>query len=1097
MLHRIFSVDARQKTEYFFRKIQKYLSEGKRIVLIVPEQMSVTYEAALASLCPSSSNFLLEVLNFSRLPNRVFRETGGLSFRPVDKTGKLLMLFRALQSLDGELKQLRLRADRPSAVEKIYTQLREFEDFGVSCEQLEELSRLARSEDNLTLSLKLSDLALIQRRYRELMNVSFDDSVSEARRLQEVLAKHRFFEGYYIFIDGFYDFTSDQYALMRRMAVQAEEMYVGLFASQKDLEGEGFSQRAAKAAKKIALMSDRDNLRDLFLPENQRIPPELLHLSRHLFSDRQVYPGACNALHLTRCHSAYDEACRIASAIRRLAKEGTPYSRIAVSFRNDSTYPRLLQAVFSRYEIPFHCAVIESASNAPAARLIRLACRIAAGDLRLETMRKYLKTDLTPLTAEERFLLEDYALTWELSGNLWLREKDLTMPADGYGAKDSEERRQRLKEINRLRRLATAPLLHLREGFRRETLGEKLGALSSFLEELGVRDRLAQKAETLRQEQRFSEADELITLWNTLLESLRQLNATAGDQKAGPREFCDWIRLALSGCQRGTLPPAPDCVQIGEASFMRNTGIEILFVPGLNSGIFPPDDKPTGLLTANERKLFERSSVELSDSQQDSAVNEYFLFDQLLRAPSRALYLSYHEKKTSGSSPCAPSVFVSAIREIYPCLEERFYDPESALPVCREEAFRYYSTHYGEENDLMAVLKEYFDGDPRSLPLKNAKDFANSKQELSRSPYASSPTIGMTQSRLECYTKCRYRFFAEHMLKLSSPPSAYPNVMEEGTLLHGILERFFSDLYAAGERPDALSEEEIDQRILRLCQEAFLVSEEEEGKLRYLVGRAAKSLGYVVRNLILEFSQSQFVPVMFEADLPGKLSPYTISLPDGSRLKLFGKIDRVDLFTSKDGTRYVRVVDYKSSPKSLNLQDVYNGLNQQMLIYLFSLWQSGVPVKNEPLPVLPAGVLYVPSKRPDVSLHKEDPDKLQSELARKMQRHGLVLDNDEVRNAMEKGCAGFFFSKRDPARYLASLEEFSLLQRHTERLLKKAANALKKGKISPDPFRSGCDSCQGCPYRAVCKFEERPSKRYEYFDNRTDVLNAMRKEDDQ
>ncbi len=1100
MLHRVFSADAHKKSEYFFEKIRKLLTDGERIFLIVPEQMSVTYESALASFCPPSFNFHLEVLNFSRLPNRVFREVGGLSFRPVNPTGKLLLLSRALKSLEGELQQISLCTDRPAAVERIAAQLREFEDFGVTPDQLEELARQAKKEGNLALFHKLNDLAAIHRRYRELMEASFDDGVSEFRRLCEVLNSHPFFEGSYIFIEGFYDFTADQYALMRRMAVQAEEMYVGFFASSRDLDGDGFSLRAANAAKKIALMSDRENLRDVFLPESEHIPPELSHLSRHLFSDRSVYPHACDALHLTRCRSAYDEVCHIASTIRRLAKDGTPYSRMAVSFRNDPVYPRLCQSIFPRYDIPCHCAVTESAAHSPVSQLIRLACRMAAGDLRLNTVRKYLKTGLTPLSTEESFLLEDYALTWELNGSLWLAQGDLVMPPQGYGAPDCQEQRLLLQEINRLCRLAMAPLIRLKESFRQNTAGEKLRALGVFLEEVGAQGKTAEQARVLREAGEFSQADQHITLWNTLLDALRQLDLTAGDLAVTPREFCDWIRLALSGCERGSLPPAPDCVQIGEASFMRNTGIDVLFVPGLNAGIFPPDDKPAGLLSPNERKLFQRYSVELSDSLRDGGVNEYFLFDQLLRAPSRRLYLSYHEKKTAASAPCAPSVFVAGIREIYPCLEEEFFDPESALPTCKEEAFRYYSAHYGEESELMEVLRDYFDEDPRSLPLRTAKQFADSKLELAEPPFAPSQSVAMTQSRLEQYTLCRYRYFAQYMLKLSSRPTAYPNAMEEGTMVHGLLERFFASLYASHEKPDQLSEEEIDRRVTELCREHFSSWETEQpadrNKLSYLVDRAAKSLGYVVRNLIKEFSQSKFVPVMFEAKLPGDLPPYTLPLPDGSELRLYGKIDRVDLFTAEDNTRYVRVIDYKSSPKELRLQDVYNGLNQQMLIYLFALWQGGVPVNGQTAQVLPAGILYVPAKRPQFSADRGEKNEIEAKLTQKMQRRGLVLNCDEVRNAMEEGCAGFFLPKQNPDRYLATLEEFSTLQRHTEKLLRKTAAALKQGKISPDPFASGCNSCKNCPYRAVCKFESRPTKRYEYFDNKQDVLQAM-KEDEQ
>ena len=89
-----------------------------------------------------------------------------------------------------------------------------------------------------------------------------------------------------------------------------------------------------------------------------------------------------------------------------------------------------------------------------------------------------------------------------------------------------------------------------------------------------------------------------------------------------------------------------------------------------------------------------------------------------------------------------------------------------------------------------------------------------------------------------------------------------------------------------------------------------------------------------------EQNQSQFKPVACELKIgrgedavPGQV--YRLS--DGRTVQLVGTVDRADEWIEDDGTRWVRVVDYKTGSKKLDLKEVYCGLDCQMLLYLFSL----------------------------------------------------------------------------------------------------------------------------------------------------------------
>lgn len=108
-----------------------------------------------------------------------------------------------------------------------------------------------------------------------------------------------------------------------------------------------------------------------------------------------------------------------------------------------------------------------------------------------------------------------------------------------------------------------------------------------------------------------------------------------------------------------------------------------------------------------------------------------------------------------------------------------------------------------------------------------------------------------------------------------------------------------------------------------------------------------------------EQRQSSFKPVACELKIgPGEdaVRGQTYRLSDGRTVQLIGTVDRADEWIEDDGTRWVRVVDYKTGTKKLDLREVYCGLDCQMLLYLFSLTRDA---DGRFTGAEPAGVLYL------------------------------------------------------------------------------------------------------------------------------------------
>ena len=99
MLYNILGRAKSGKTEYILGICERNIIEKKHTFLIVPEQGALTFERNIIEKLGNRSNEYIEVINFKRLCNRVFRETGGLTQNYIDSARKLLLMRKAVFSV--------------------------------------------------------------------------------------------------------------------------------------------------------------------------------------------------------------------------------------------------------------------------------------------------------------------------------------------------------------------------------------------------------------------------------------------------------------------------------------------------------------------------------------------------------------------------------------------------------------------------------------------------------------------------------------------------------------------------------------------------------------------------------------------------------------------------------------------------------------------------------------------------------------------------------------------------------------------------------------------------------------------------------------
>ena len=188
----------------------------------------------------------------------------------------------------------------------------------------------------------------------------------------------------------------------------------------------------------------------------------------------------------------------------------------------------------------------------------------------------------------------------------------------------------------------------------------------------------------------------------------------------------------------------------------------------------------------------------------------------------------------------------------------------------------------------------------------------------------------------------------------------------------------------------------------------------------------------IVADVGRELRNSDFQPVDTELSFMrgGALPPVEVLGQKGNSL-ITGFVDRVDLLDAGNAA-YYRVIDYKTGRKEFDYASILEGEGLQMLIYLFALRKYGAQRYGKPL--IPAGVLYVPSRSDMERVDPgESPEDIQALRQKKKRRKGLVLADDTVLQAMEHGDSPEYLpvqvKKSGLTGDLATREQFAQMER--------------------------------------------------------------------
>lgn len=1075
MLRLILGLNSSQKLKYCAEKMKGDISAGKNVLAVVPDQFSFAYDKSLYKELGARDFNTVTVLSFKRLSEMLISRCGTSDGTLAGPGERMILISLALKRVKSEksVSVLSRSLDRPGFCEEFARIADSFRRSGITPENVSE----AAGRVGGTLRDKLNDIAVIYGAYTEILRErSLRDESSVISEGAAIASQKSAFKGVSVYIDRFDSFSPDELKLLSCAVRDAESVSVCLHMPKNYRKSaiSPFSHCEATQNAVIALAEQFLKKVDyVFCDSETTSYPAISGAGLCLFAPVKKVPES-GGVKIVRADTVYEEADFVAAQIRRLVtREGFCFNDIAVITHDMDSYGPVLEASFARYGVEAFIDSPQSASEMSLA-LYALDAVEAAATRKPDTEKimKYLRSPFSPLTQEEFSLLWDYSVRWSVDGEIWLSDFTAGEPAE-------------LEALNLARVKAIEPLKKLHDASALATAKEISSAFCDFLRETGLADRAYSVIEDCEDAALKLETARLYRqLWNAVMLAVTQIYLTAADEKLTLRSFGELLRLTLSQSSVSTPPQKLDSVTVADVSRSVIDSPRAVFIVGLADGLFPAEIRTTGLFSGRDIAALEEIGLMFDITPEARLSSERFDCYKAFASPSERLYLSWSGSDLRGRQ-LSPSRFISKIRSFCGA-EPVMARTLGAEFYCSTPEAAYY--HLAVSKDLSGPEKASVAAALCEIPgyreklgrLENSGGAHRLSPEASKKLFASNG-INITASRIDVYNRCPYEYFCKYGLKLEPVKPVIIDPANRGTVMHYLFENVLRHF---GESFSEASDEDIDGLVSKLLDgfsdENFGGDFAKTAKFRADYRRLGGAAIEILKNMREEFKVSKFRPVRFEYDLSDEngRSALTIPLGGGVSLNIRGVVDRVDTYSGSDGKNYIRVIDYKTGKKEFAFEDIYNGLNLQLLLYMLALTEGRDAGFKD---FIPSGILYMRAgflecKDGFDPLGPDNKTRLQK-TAEQLKRNGLIVGLDEPMEAMDCTFSGSYAPvKKNKNGSLSeysrtvSPKSFSLLEDFAKRKAVRFGHDLLEGRIEALPTGDDPEhlQCAFCDYGSVC-----------------------------
>lgn len=1068
----------------------------KKYILIVPDQFTLDTQKTVIGMHPFCGTMNIDIVSFHRLAHKVFEELSQTPGIILEDLGKTMVLSRILGKRKDEFPLFGGNRGKMGFLDELKSLLSECYQYRITKEMLQK--QMEQEKEDTLLYEKLKELVLVMEEFETFMGQDYIVAEQLLSALGERVGQSDLLKDSVICLDGFTGFTPVQYEFLDRLMPVCDKMYVTITIEKKEVQFQKILDYELFSASKETLVRFREMAKKNDIPLEQPVfigeddqkgrfkdNPELLFLEENLFRRKQnVYSKKTKSIQVYAATDPEEEALFTARTICRLVREtGCRYRDIGVITGDLERYGQRLVRIFEDYEIPCFLDDTKGMRNHPMVECIRSLFALAKYDYSYESVCHYMKNAMTGIEKEEADALDLFLLATGIRGY-----SALTKEFERKPAKMSEAVFERCQKARETLISETKELMGI---FRKKkaTVKEYLTGLFSYLVSMGYEQKLSLEEKRFEEEKNFVLMRAYGQVYGALLELFDKIAAILGEEEMELSEFWGILDAGLDQMKLGVIPPGIDQVVIGDTQRTRLNGVKTIFFLGVNEGVVPKPAKSGGILSDMEREQLNQGELCLAPGAgQNTGLEQFYLYLVLTR-PSDYLYLTFSRVDQEGKS-IRPSYLIGRLKMLFPNLRmtegeeqiRQYATPKSSLPFIREGIRRWMmGEEQNEDQDFLGLMYETKTGKEWIETALKGFFFTNEESPLSREAarelYGLRLESGVT--RLETYSSCAFAHFLQYGLMLRERQRYQIRAADMGQILHKCLELFSKEAKKSPGGIRSLTDEKRNE-LVEIClrnaveesgTDLFHSSARNEACIDRME-RLAKRTAWAIQQQI---QKGDFEPGEFEWRFQSRkdLQSIRMKLNHGGTLELTGVVDRIDYY-EEDDQLYVKIIDYKSGAKSFSLEDIYNGLSLQLVVYLNAVTEKEAQDRKKK--VTPGGVFYFHIQDPFVE-EKEGEDADETML-KQFALSGLALAESEVICHMDregqKTLPVSFLKNGGFSSYsnVATREQFEELGDHVKEELIRYGNEILEGNIAISPYKNDRKTaCDYCIFRGVCGFD--------------------------
>lgn len=1103
------------KSEYCFSEIPKIIKKEKKIYIITPEQFSFTAEKKLMEAINTKAVVNAEVITLSRMAYRVLNEVEGNTRTKLSKCGKAMLIYSILNMNKSDLKFI---GKSDENIDLTMTLITELKKHGVKLEDLEnEIEKI----DDKYLKTKLEDIHLIYKEFENQIQDKYIEENDVLTILANNLGKTNLIKDSIIYIDEFSGFTSQEYEVLKELIRYAKQVNLTMcldkleWGINPDIDI-FYSNKIT--LKKILELIEKNGFKleePVYLEKQYRFKTdELQHLNDNIYNIKStVYEKNVENIHLFLAKNQYTEIENVAKNIVDLVKnKDLRFKDISIISKNIDSYSSLVRAIFPKYDIPVFIDEKRDLNQNVIVQYIISILDILNKNFANDAIFNYLKLGICNIDQDEIFKLENYCIKSGIKQSKW--KKDFTYE------NDKEDKKQEIDRLNEIRKQIINPLLELKEEIAKNRTAKNITKnLYNFIQTQNIEETINNKMKELEEKNYYELAKEYSASYQIILDIFDEIVLVFNEDKITLEKYIQILKVGLKNSGLGKIPGTQDQVIFGDVDRSRSHKVHTVFIIGLNDGSFPSVNKDEGFLNDKDRESLKQDGIELAKGTIENLYEDNFNIYKAFTTAENTIYLSYSSSDKEGNS-LRPSILVNKMKKIYPHLKENSDVISKEYGIINkkityeellenigklrdkekiDEIWYQIYLYYKSDNEYNVKLRE----DLKGLYYTNLPEDIN-KENINKL-YGN--ILNTSVSKLETYRRCPFSYYLQYGLKLKEKEELKIHTFDTGAFMHETIDEFFEYINQEKLSLAELEEDQIFKIVSQIVDENLNLSKNyiftATEKYKILVKRLkriiSKALKYIIQTII--YSDFSLEGTEIEFGEKGKYSPITLDLGEGKRVEITGKIDRIDTANSDDG-KYLRIIDYKSSSKNIDLNEVYAGMQIQLLTYTDAICRQE--------DIMPAGIFYFSLLEQMIKADKKISEEEIEEMIRKNFRmKGLIVADVKIikmnDNTLTSGS-----SKLVPAAITKSgtvnekwtngvdSEEFKILQDYIYKTIKEISKEILSGKIDLKPYnKKGKTPCEYCVYKSVCGFNTKnPENKYNYIDKKTkdDIINMMKKE---